>query len=50
MDDLTRYFAADYYPLSDNDEEKAMKYMKLAYTISEEQEQYIKDNYKERLN
>lgn len=41
---LTHIFVNDYMPISDNDIEQAMKYMKLAYNISESDEAYIREN------
>lgn len=41
---LTHIFVNDYMPISDNDVETAMKYMKLAYHLSESDEAYIREN------
>ncbi|MBR1525171.1 MAG: hypothetical protein IJ640_00725 [Prevotella sp.] len=41
---LTHIFVNDYMSISDNDVETAMKYMKLAYHLSESDEAYIREN------
>lgn len=46
---LTQKFAADYYPLSDNNEDMAMKFMVKAYSLNEEEKAYILTNYTEHL-
>ena len=37
LNTLTRRFAVDYYPLSDNNEEMAIKFMVKAYSLNEEE-------------
>lgn len=46
---LTSKFACDYYPLSDNNEDMAIKFMGKAYSLTDEEKGYILDNYKEYL-
>ena len=46
---LTQKFADDYYPLSDNNEKMAIKFMSKAYSLSEDEEKYIVENYKNNL-
>lgn len=46
---LTQKFADDYYPLSDNNEKMAIKFMSKAYSLSEDEEKYILENYKNNL-
>ena len=41
---LTHTFVNDYMPLAENNIETAMRYMKLAYSISESDEAYIREN------
>ena len=38
---LTRLFVNDYLPVAENNEEMAMKFLKKAYEVSEEDEKYI---------
>ena len=45
LETLSYKFAADYYPLSDNDEDMAMKFMAKAYTLDEEEQEFIRSNY-----
>ena len=49
LEHLTCSFANDYYPLSDNNEETAMKFMSKAFTLTGEEEKYILENYKNNL-
>lgn len=49
LERLTCSFANDYYPLSDNNEEMAMKFMSKAFTLTGEEEKYILENYKNNL-
>ncbi len=46
---LTQKFTDDYYPLSDNNEKMAIKFMSKAYSLSEDEEKYILENYKNNL-
>lgn len=47
---LTHSFANDYYPLSDNNEEMAMKFMSKAFTLTDDEEKYILEHYKDINN
>lgn len=47
---LAYKFAVDYYPLSDNNEEMAMKFMAKAYSFTDEEKEYISSNYKMYLS
>ena len=49
LETLSYKFAADYYPLSDNDEDMAMKFMAKAYTLNEEEQSFIRSNYVKHL-
>lgn len=49
LERLTCSFANDYYPLSNNNEEMAMKFMSKAYTLTDKEEKYILENYKNNL-
>lgn len=49
LNDLTRRFAIDYFPLSDNNEDMAIKFMTKAYSLTEEEKEYVLSNYKEQL-
>ena len=49
LNDLTRRFAIDYFPLSDNNEDMAIRFMTKAYSLTEEEKEYILSNYKEKL-
>lgn len=49
LDDLARRFAVDYYPLSDNNEEMAIRFLEKAYSLTEEEKEYILNNYKNYL-
>lgn len=49
LERLTCSFANDYYPLSCNNEEMAMKFMSKAYTLTDKEEKYILENYKNNL-
>lgn len=42
--------ATDYYPLSDHNEDMAMKFMAKAYSFTDEEKEYILQNYKELLS
>lgn len=46
---LTLKFANDYYPLSDNNEDVAMKFMSKAFSLNEDEQKHILANYKELL-
>ena len=39
-------YAKDYLPLSDNNEDVAMKFLKKAYSLNEEEQEYVTNNYK----
>ena len=47
---LTYKFATDYYPLSDHNEDMAMKFMAKAYSFTDEEKEYILQNCKELLS
>lgn len=49
LETLSRKFATDYYPLSDNDEDMAMKFMARAYTLNDEEQLFVRSNYKKHL-
>ena len=49
LERLMRSFANDYYPLSNNNEEMAMKFMSKAYMLTDKEEKYILENYKNNL-
>lgn len=49
LETLSRKFATDYYPLSDNDEDMAMKFMAKAYTLNDEEQSFVRSNYKKHL-
>lgn len=49
LDDLSRRFAVDYYPLSDNNEEMAIKFLEKAYSLTEEEKEYILNKYNKYL-
>lgn len=49
LNDLTRRFAIDYFPLSDNNEDMAIKFMTKAYSLTEEEKEYVLSSYKEQL-
>ena len=49
LETLSRKFATDYYPLSDNNEDMAIKFMAKAYSLTDEEKDYILDNYQEHL-
>lgn len=44
---LMHSFANDYYPLSGNNEEMAMKFMSKAFTLTDDEEKYILEHYKD---
>ena len=46
LERLTQKFADDYYPLSDNNEDMAIKFMEKAYFLTEDEKKYILENYK----
>lgn len=46
LERLTQKFADDYYPLSDNNEGMAIKFMEKAYSLTEDEKKYILENYK----
>ena len=47
---LMHSFANDYYPLSGNNEEMAMKFMSKAFTLTDDEEKYILEHYKDINN
>lgn len=47
LEDYCYSFRRDYFPLADNDESIAMKFMNKAYSLTEEQQEYILNNYGE---
>ena len=49
LERLMHSFANDYYPLSGNNEEMAMKFMSKAFTLTYKEEKYILENYKNNL-
>jgi hypothetical protein len=49
LERLTRKFANDYYPLSDNNEKMAIKFMSKAFSLGEDEQKHILANYKELL-
>lgn len=50
LERLMHSFANDYYPLSDNNEEMAMKFMSKAFTLTDDEEKYILEHYKDINN
>lgn len=50
LERLTHSFANDYYPLSGNNEEMAMKFMSKAFTLTDDEEKYILEHYKDINN
>ena len=46
LERLTQKSADDYYPLSDNNEDMAIKFMEKAYSLTEDEKKYILENYK----
>lgn len=50
LERLTLKFANDYYPLSDNNEEMAIKFMSKAFFMNEDEQKHILVNYKEMLS
>lgn len=46
---LSLKFALDYYPLSDNNEDMAIKFMTKAYSLNEEEKEYILSDYHNHL-
>ena len=49
LERLMHSFANDYYHLSGNNEEMAMKFMSKAFTLTDKEEKYILENYKNNL-
>lgn len=49
LNDITLKFAKDYFPLSDGNEEMALKFMSKAYCLNDEDVVYIKENYNKYL-
>lgn len=49
LESLVWKFATDYYPLSDNNEDMAIKFMSKAYSLTDEEKTYILDNYTNTL-
>ena len=47
---LTSKFAFDYFPLSGDNESVAIKFMSKAYSLTDEEQKYILEHYKEELN
>lgn len=47
---LMHSFANDYYPLSGNNEKMAMKFMSKAFTLTDDEEKYILEHYKDINN
>ena len=50
LERLTRSFANDYYPISDNNEEMAIKFMVKAFALTDDEEKYILEHYKDINN
>jgi hypothetical protein len=50
LERLTNSFANDYYPLSGNNEQMAMKFMSKAFTLTDDEEKYILEHYKDINN
>ena len=50
LERLARSFANDYYPLSDNNEEVAMKFISKAFTLTDDESKYILEHYKDINN
>lgn len=50
LERLTHSFANDYYPLSGNNEQMAMKFMSKAFTLTDDEEKYILEHYKDINN
>ncbi len=46
---LTNMFAFEYLPIAENDTEIAMRFLKKAYTVKDEDEAYIREHYAELL-
>jgi len=49
LERLSFKFATDYYPLSDNNEDMAMKFMEKAYSLNDEEQAFIRSDYKKHL-
>ena len=49
LERLTQKFADDYYPLSDNNEDMAIKFMEKAYSLTEDEKKHILENYKHNI-
>lgn len=45
MEDYARRFKLDYLPLSENNEEVAMKFLNKAYSLNDEEKAYVLENY-----
>lgn len=45
LERLMQKFADDYYPLSDNNEDIAIKFMEKAYSLTEDEKKHILENY-----
>lgn len=45
LERLVYKFASDYYPLSDNNEDMAIKFMAKAYSLNDEEKEYILSEY-----
>lgn len=50
LERLMHSFANDYYPLSGNNEQMAMKFMSKAFTLTDDEEKYILEHYKDINN
>ena len=49
LETLSCKFATDYYPLSDNNEDMEMKFMVKAYSLNDEEQSFVRSNYKKHL-
>ena len=50
LERLMRSFANDYYPLSGDNEEMAIKFMAKAFTLTDDEKKYILEHYKDINN
>lgn len=50
LESITYKFAADYYPLSDDNEKMAIKFLDKAYSLSEDEKEYVLTNYRQYLS
>lgn len=50
LESLSYRFANDYYPLSENNEEMAIKFMAKAYTLNDEEKSFVLENYVKYLH